>query len=397
MSRAEASPERRLVGPYTAEVPIDGEFESNSPKTQNRPLPWMALIMLALVGTALGTGLALLDLSRTQATNGGLIHTGPAGPAAGLMARELTQEPQFPKGQHDGPMYYAIARNPTDFAAAAQSLDRPRYRLQHPLLSWLAWATHPNGGGMALVWSFFAVTVAAIFVGSLSMGALSCTLRGPPYLALLFGILPGAVMSLRISVADALAVSLLLLALLLSLRNHTIWSTLVACAAVLAKEPMILGLIGFALWRRDRVGIAFAVAPIIVMGTWFLYLSHTVTAGGDQIIEFGVPFAGVASAARTWVTGNDAYAMLSVVPALAIGTYALARRGTGHPLALALGFQLAFMILLTRDVIGFERNGTRMSLPVLALGIVVLATPRGASFRRPAAAAPRSAGRASAD
>jgi len=369
-------------------MPIGGEEATTWPRPTIPSLPWKALIVLALVGTALGTGLALLDLSRTQDTNGGLIHTGPAGPAAALMARELPQEPQFSKGEHDGPMYYAIARSPTDLATASQSLDRPRYRLQHPLLSWVAWAIHPSGGGMALVWSFFAVTVVAIFIGSLSMGALSCTLRGPPYLALLFGILPGAVMSLRISVADALGVSLLLLALLLSLRNHTVWSVVVACAAVLAKEPMILGLIGFALWRRDRAGIAVAVAPIAVMGAWALYLANTVAAGGDRIMEFGVPFVGIGSAVRTWVTGNDAYAMLSVVPALVIGVYGLAKRGLAHPLVLALGLQLAFMLLLTRDVIGFERNGTRMSLPVLALGIVVLATPRGASFRRPGTAAP---------
>jgi hypothetical protein len=67
--------------------------------------------------------------------------------------------------------------------------------------------------------------------------------------------------------------------------------------------------------------------------------------------------------------------MVSVVPATVLAGIALVRSRLRHPLALALALQLAFMLLLTRDVIGLQRNGSRMSMPVLALAILVVATP----------------------
>jgi len=147
-------------------------------------------------------------------------------------------------------------------------------------------------------------------------------------------------------------------------------------ATVLAKEPMFLGLLGLALWRRDRRGLALVLPAAVVAGAWFIWLRHTVTASGDVIMEFGMPLVGLLSSVRLWVQGIDVLAMVSVVPATVLAAVALVRSRLRHPLALALALQLGFMLLLTRDVIGLQRNGTRMSLPVLALAIIVVATPR---------------------
>jgi uncharacterized membrane protein len=208
------------------------------------------------------------------------------------------------------------------------------------------------------------------------MGALSCTLRGPTYLGLLFGILPGSFMSLRITTGDALAVALMLTAIVLSLRGHTVLAAIAGVATVLTKEPMFLGLVGVAVWRRDRRGLALVLPAAVVAGGWFLWLRSAVSAGGDTIMEFGMPFVGLVSSFRLWVQGIDVLAMVSVVPATVLAGFALVRSRLRHPLALALALQLGFMLLLTRDVIGLQRNGSRMSLPVLALGILVVATPR---------------------
>ena len=89
-----------------------------------------------------------------------------------------------------------------------------------------------------------------------------------------------------------------------------------------------------------------------------------------------MPFVGMFSSLRLWLQGIDVMAMVSVVPATVLTVVALVRSRLRHPLALALVLQFGFMVLLTRDVIGLQRNGTRMSLPVLALAILVLATPR---------------------
>ena len=70
----------------------------------------------------------------------------------------------------DGQLYYAGARNPFDPHRAAQSLDRPRYRLQHPLLSWLGWGLHPTGGADSWGWALFLAGVAGLFIGGLEIG-----------------------------------------------------------------------------------------------------------------------------------------------------------------------------------------------------------------------------------
>jgi hypothetical protein len=340
-----------------------------------RPLPWRALLLLALLGTMLGVGFCLLDLHQTEARYGGLIHTGPTGPAAALLRRELPGEPQFALGQHDGPMYYAVARDPLHLDRVSHYLDRPRYRLQHPLLSWLGWAAHPWGGGQPLVWTLFGVGVAAVFLGSVAAGALSESLGGPVWPALVFAVLPGAVMSLRITTGDALGVALMVLAIVASFRGHLVLTAVAAALAVLAKEPVLLGLVGVALWRRDRDGLALVVPPILVAGAWYVWLRIQLGAGGEGIMEFGMPFAGLGSASTMWVHGSSLYAGVSVVAALVLSVVALARHGWRHPLAVSVILQLAFTLCLTRDVIGLERNGTRMSLPLLIVALIMLITP----------------------
>ena len=70
-------------------------------------LPWRSLLLFALVGTTIAVTVALVDLQGSRATTGGLIHTGPDGPAAALLARDFPDDPQFSFGEHDGPMFYA--------------------------------------------------------------------------------------------------------------------------------------------------------------------------------------------------------------------------------------------------------------------------------------------------
>jgi hypothetical protein len=152
----------------------------------------------------------------------------------------------------------------------------------------------------------------------------------------------------------------------------------VAVAAVLTKEPMLIAFVGLALWSRRRRGLLIVVPPVVVAGLWFLYLHARVVAGGDQVVEFGLPLDGLVASVRLWATGSDSYAMASMVLAVVLSGVALAKRRLRHPLGLALLLELGFLLVLKLDVIGLERNGTRMTLPVMVLAIVMIATPRGA-------------------
>ena len=147
---------------------------------------------------------------------------------------------------------------------------------------------------------------------------------------------------------------------------------------------MLFGLVGVAIWRRDRRGLALVVPPVVVAGAWYLWLRVQLGSGGEGIMEFGVPFVGLGSSISLWVTGSDPYAAIAVLAAIGVAVAALVRSGgLRHPLGWAVALQLGFMLLLTRDVIGLTRNGTRMSLDVLTLGLIMLVTPRARASTQP--------------
>ncbi len=343
-------------------------------------IPWRPIVGWAVLGTVLAVSIVLLDVARNRDTVGGLIHTGPSGPAAALMRLDFPDEPQFANGEHDGPMVYAIARAPMHLSEVAASLDRPRYRLQHPLLPWLGWLGHPSGGGRGLESSLFVAGVLALFGGAVAIGALATSLGGASWLAVCFPLLPGSFMSLRITVADALGMALVLGAVTLFLRGHTWVAILIATAAVFAKEPALLTIAGVALWRRNRDAIAFVAVPLAAMLGWALWLRSQVPSGTIEVIEFTAPFRGWIGTAQLWFTGNATLAIPTVLAALVVTALTLVRRRPSHPLYWAVVLNLAFLALLDRDVIGLDRNGTRMTLPLLSLAIVALATPLAAQM-----------------
>jgi hypothetical protein len=64
-----------------------------------RPLPWRTILAWAVVGMALGTARVLLDLRSSSETTGGLVHTGPTGPASELIRTDFPDQPQFTYGE----------------------------------------------------------------------------------------------------------------------------------------------------------------------------------------------------------------------------------------------------------------------------------------------------------
>ncbi len=364
-----------------------------------RPLPWRPILAWAVVATVLGAGLVLLDLRSSSAEVGGLVHTGPTGPASALIATDFPDQPQFTYGESDGPMFYAVARDFWDLDRAAESLDRPRYRLNRPVYPFLGWLGHPTGGGDGLVLSLLLVNVAAMFLASVSLGSLSATFRGPPWLGVFVTLLPGAQMAVRIECADLLAVALMLAATVLLIRGRWLGATAVAVAAVLTKEPVLLTFIGLALWRRDRRGAVFVGVPVAVFGLWYLYVRLRFGDSGQDVIEFGPPFAGIADSVRLlWSQGEHGYALLSFVALVVLAVVGIIRHRLGHPLMPALLLNLALVSLLSITPIGLTRNGTRSALPAMVLALVLAATPaqRWRRLDRPSAGEPpRSAPEAS--
>jgi hypothetical protein len=309
---------------------------------------------------------------------GGLVTDGPGGASYALIRNDLPEEPEHPGGAHDGRFFYALARDLWHLDVASQSLDRPRYRAQRILFPALAWVVHPTGGGDGLVWTLFAVGVVGVFLGALATGAVSTELGGKPWVAVVFALWLGSVVSLRITTPDPLALGLALWAIYFSLRDRTVLACAAGVLAVLTREPIFLVLVGFAWWRRDRNGLLLAVVPAAVAGVWWAWL-HLIDLppGTDrEIVEFTLPFAEWARTVRYWSEHEaETFGAIAMVGCLLLAAVALARRGLKHPLAWALIANVVLLTVLRAAPIGPVRNAARTSMPVVVLASLMLATP----------------------
>jgi hypothetical protein len=343
-------------------------------------VPWSRIVFWALAGTVAAAVLVLANLSDTREDLGDLVDARPGTPAAPLLERELGADAVRPGGGHDGAYFYAVARDPFDLETAAANIDAPRYRLQRIVYPLLAWALHPTGGGPGLVWSMFAVGVLATFAGGVGAGVLSVSFGGPTWPAVTFGLLPGTVLSLRISVADPLALALAVWALIFARRGAWPAAVMTACAAVLTREVMLLVLIGFLVYRHDRKGVLLVVVPATVSVVWAATLYAVVPSGYNEGGTLALPFTGLTTAVRFWLKGYEPLGFVTVLAAVVLGLAALRAGGWGHPLTPVIIIQLVLLVCSHADVLAPERNGSRVVMPLLVFSLIVVAN-RSASSR----------------
>lgn len=339
--------------------------------------PQGSLSRYVLLAVLIAAGLVLVDLARTSTNPLNLVQPGLRGPSAAVFVEDFPDSYVPNSVGLDGQQFYAVARDPFDLDAVAEHLDRPRYRLQRPLLSWLAWLGHPTGGGPGLIASFAVVGVAAVGVLAAAVGSISRRLGGPIWPAMLVGLFPGVWWSLRVTVADTLATALALGAMALLLHDRLRASTATACAAVLAKETALLMLFGWLLadWR-DRRRWFPVLAAGVVAAAWATYLRIRLP-GPESVGELTVPFTGLVGAVRDrWLEGDELWGLLATATAAAAATAALLRSGIRHPFGPAIVLHLAFLSVANADVLGNDFGAGRATLPVLAMSVVALATPR---------------------
>ncbi|MDX6571380.1 MAG: hypothetical protein QOC86_536, partial [Gaiellales bacterium] len=296
-------------------------------------LPWREIATWAVLGTVLITIWVFLDVERSGRNPLNFIQPGARGPSA-VAFREDFPAVVLPSGLGlDGQQFYVVARNPFHPREVAPLLDRPRYRLQRPLLPWLAWILHPGGGGEGLVWAFVLVNVLAIVGGSMATGALAVQLGGKPWLAAAFALTPGAWFSLRASVADALALALAIAALALAHRGRNRAAVAAASAAVFAKEVIIVVLVGWAMWRRTRATWLLVAIPAAMAAAWWATLRALLPSDSESVGELVAPLTGWWSAwTHQWSNGQQLVGMGAALGSCVVGVAALVRRGLGHPL-----------------------------------------------------------------
>ena len=340
-----------------------------------RSIPWRNIVRLAAVGTLLMTLGVLIDLEVKGGHVVGLIQPGAEGPSAEVFAEDFPGL-ELPRGLgHDGQQFYVIARAPMHPDEVSEQLDRPRYRYQRPLFPVLGWMLHPSGGGTGLVVALFVVGVAALLAAGIGAGALSAALGDGTWPALLVPLLPGSFAALRLTLADTLALGLVLLALSFAERRRAGPAAVCAVLAILAKESILVLLVGHAVFRRTRSSVLAAGAGTAAAALWWMVVRLAVDAHSAQVLEFTWPFGGVVRSLDDWLVGEDWIAGLAVVGGFALAFFALARRGTRHPLFGALAAATAFSVFLGPDVLGLDFNGPRTLGPVIVLAILTMGTP----------------------
>ena len=272
-------------------------IDTTTPVERSVSLPWEAIVRFAALATLCMSSYVLLHVAQSSSNPLDFIQPGAAGPSADVIRADFPDD-ELPAGLGlDGQQYYAVARDPTHIRDNADYLDRPVYRLQRPVFPLLAWALHPMGGGTGLIIAFIVIGIAALFVGCLATGALSTALGGPPWAAALFAATPGAFWSLRVTVADALALALALSAVAFAARLHHRRALLCAVVAVLTKEVALLVIIGWYLSNRSRRTALMVGASTTAMIGWAAVLRIVLPPDAAGVNEFGAPFVGLVRAA----------------------------------------------------------------------------------------------------
>ena len=237
---------------------------------------------------------------------------------------------------------------------------------------------------MVSLWAWAAVGVALTGLGAALLAhSLGASRRAVETLALCAPLLPAAFATLDLSVADELALGLVLVALALDSLRHERGALATAVLAVLAKESMLLVLLGWALTRGRRVMLRLVGVPAAVAAAWWLVLRVWFASSREPSEEFSV-VGGLVHAVRIWVGGGSRMSGVIVAASVAAAAFVLLRHGLRSPLGGPIAAQLVLLPFLSAVVLAGDWNGPRATAPLLLLSIIAMTVPA-----RPTAVEPR--------
>lgn len=346
--------------------------EAAAPRTDQRRGLDLTVVRWALAGTTLATVLVIGHVHQTGYNILNLLQPGASGPSAAVIRHDFPSTP-LPGGLgYDGQQFYAIARQPMHWRALIPALDRPHYRLSRPLFPWLAWLLHPQGAGPALVSALFVVGLASLFVGAVALGVHAQRSGRSAAWATAYPLIPGALVSLRTTTADALAVACVIMALVAERRGRLLATVGWAVAAVLGKEIVVAVLIGNAITRRTRAAVwAVAVSGVAYAAFW-LATALAIGSGSSGVVDLSWPLVGLAGAAGHWIGGRDLFAAGSFLVWALITTGALWKVGIRSRRAWLLLVPLGYVLVLRADPLELNLGGPRTYLPLTAVALFVL-------------------------
>lgn len=297
-----------------------------------------------------------------------LLGVGPQGPARTQIQREIPDLHLTDDYGHDGQQFYVISRHPFDPEAAQDSVSPLAYRYRRILFPLVGRIFAPNGGRQ-LIAVFLLESLVGVALGA---WALTRFPGAPRWLPLTMAFTPGVIAAMGLSLSDALATGLGLLAVALAMERRW-WPTVATLvAAVLTRETLILVAVGLVLTpgMPRRMRAATLAVPALVFGAWSAWSSHAAGAsstkgGADQL---AAPFMG-------WLTVHvpmgQRFLLLAVFALLVAGAWKAWRTGAPHIAAIVgLG---ALLLVSISELVAFNwTNSMRPVAPMVPLALWAL-------------------------
>lgn len=276
-----------------------------------------------------------------------VLGVGPRSPALSAVEADIPDLHRTTDYGHDGQYFYVIARHPFDPRAAKGSVVPLAYRYRRILYPALAAVLAPNGGRW-LITVFLLLSLAGVAMGA---HALSRMPGGRWWLPLTMAFSPGVIAALGMSLSDAFAAGLGLLAVALSMERR--WWPMVAAlvAAALTRETMMVVVAGLALapGMTRQMRAATVAIPGAALGAWSWWSARAAGAdaaeGGSQ--QMALPFQGWAS---RYVPGNERLLMGVVLLLMLAGAWRCWRDAPHVAAVLVLGSALLVCI---SDLVAF--------------------------------------------
>jgi hypothetical protein len=144
-------------------------------------------------------------------------------------------------------------------------------------------------------------------VGAYVSGRLAARFGGAAWWGLAFPFNIGLISEFSIGGAGILAAAAAFGAVLMILEERLMVASVLLAVSCLAREVMLIAVVGAALWllleRRPASAVRISVVPVLAVGLWGLYI-RMVLPGGGGVAEgnVGLPFVGFAQNLSNWMS-----------------------------------------------------------------------------------------------